>query len=336
MNMNVASLSEVNPLAEAIPSGIASGFIDDIRSTLYDWHSRSLATVLVTLVNYEGSSPRPVGSQMVVNESGEAVGLISGGCLESALIEEALSCLRLKQQRLVRYGKSSDYFDIQLPCGSGIDVLITPNPEASFINQLFAAYSNRTLLEWTADLVGGSHQVVQLSNEQLTRVTTKNYQYNRAQVENDLSNFTKTYTPRTRVVVVGEGAIYDYFVAMAQLFDIEMLTCSTGRYSTFNAELLDPWSALVTLSHSHEWEPDILSKAVETDAFYIGALGSRSTHSMRCELLRERGISDTQINRIKGPAGLNLGGRTPPEIALSILAEIVCVRQQAMPKVWSL
>ncbi|MDX1755515.1 MAG: XdhC family protein [Marinobacter sp.] len=334
-----------NPLAGAVPSSDQAGFVEDIRPWLYHWHRQDIPTALVTLVNYEGSSPRPIGSQMVVNAHGDHVGLISGGCLEAALVDEALACLQSDEHRLVRYGKDSDFFDIQLPCGSGIDVLITPHPEESWVRALYRSYIERTVTQWSAQLPTRSYTVHGIPSEsRISGTTQKSRQLSRPDVSTSLLGFSKTYQPRPRIVAMGGGAIFDCFVDMARLFDLDLIavsptyTCHQEPVASGACRLtrvplrspgnvdphwLDRWSAFLSLSHDHDWETTILQRVLETDAFHIAALGSRRTQARRLELLRAEGVADVQLARIKGPAGLDLGGHSPPEIALAILAEVV-------------
>ena len=333
-----------------------SHFVEDVRYQLFLWQQQGLATALVTLVNYEGSSPRPIGSQMAVNEKGEAVGLVSGGCLETALVEEALSCIKSDSHKVVRYGKDSDYFDIQLPCGSGVDVLVSPNPNAQWVSDLNTSYQNRTPIEWRVDLTAGEYLTHALSDAIRIEKDLRSPQLTRPEMATSFTHFSKIYQPRTCVVVVGDGVIFDYFLAMAQLFDVDLVAYSKAFNAlepeaeidpdaifqgprtnlqrlplrspdNFDKSYLDQWSAFITLSHEHDWEPDILSMALQTDAFYIGALGSRKTHERRKGLLKDLQVSDDKIAKIKAPVGLNIGGRTPPDIALSILAEIISARR---------
>lgn len=333
--------------ATTIPSVSPTGFVEDVRPWLFHWQTQHIPTALVTLVNYEGSSPRPLGSQMVVNDRGEHTGLISGGCLEAALVEEAQACLRSGEHRLVRYGKDSDYFDIQLPCGSGIDVLITPHPDSSLVQALQQAYVERSVLELAIRLPDLTYQTHPKPGQgQHARRPPQSRQLSRSELSSSTLSFSKTYHPRTRIVVAGRGAIFESFLAMAQLFDVELLACSPGYNDqsepvqsgaclmrqfplrspgNFNSQWLDTWSAFISLSHDHDWETEILAKVLESDVFHIAALGSRKTHARRRALLKSAGLEDAQLQRIRGPAGLHIGGSSPPEIALAILAEIVAV-----------
>lgn len=304
-------------------------FIDDIRARLYQWQAQDLDTALITLVNFEGSSPRPVSSQLVVNSKGEYSGLISGGCLETALIHEALECIRLNSPRLLRYGKDSDYLDIQLPCGSGIDVFIAPMPSTEIVEQLHHSYQKRQAIEWTLDLQNASSSIRVLSNDKIGSINPiQNQQLSRKELTTSPQIFRKIYQPRTQINVIGDGAIFDYFEHIATMFDVELISypSNTTRICDVNFTTLDQWSAFITLSHDHHWEEAALHQALSSKAFYIAALGSKATQKRRLEGLNQLGRSKQDLSRIKGPAGLDLGGQTPPEIALSIIAEIISIK----------
>lgn len=306
-------------------------FIDDIRAKLYQWHEQNLDTALITLVNFEGSSPRPIGSQLIVNSKGEYCGLISGGCLETALIHEALECLKSNTARLLRYGRDSDYIDIQLPCGSGIDVFIEPNPKRELIKRLHQSYQKRKPTQWSLDLKTGHSELVDLSeSSNVLDDPAQNLQLTREQLKSHTVPFKKIYQPRTQINVIGDGAIFDYFESITTMFDVELISypASISQISDLNFETLDRWSTFITLSHDHHWEETVLDQVLSSEAFYISALGSKATHKRRLDSLKMRGRTEKELSRIKGPAGLDIGGQTPPEIALSIIAEIISYKNK--------
>ncbi len=320
-------------------------FVDDIRPWLYHSHQQSIKTAILTLVNVEGSSPRPVGSQMAVNEGGKSIGLVSGGCVESALVLEAQRAIASNKSYLVRYGRESDFFDIRLPCGSGIDILITPNPPSQFVDSLYQHYVKRKTAFWNISLQNPAFSL----NDSATvlpgkTLIKKSEQLSRQALEDTDLVFSKCYQPRHRIVVVGQGEIFNYFLSMANFFDIDLIAYSTGggldglseenrcinrEYRSltspdkFDPALLDNASSLILLSHEHEWETPVLMSALTTPVTHIAALGSRRTHQTRLELLRSEGVDGEECSRIKGPAGIDIGGFSPPEIAMSILAEVV-------------
>lgn len=332
------SVSNIHSSNEANfqPTGVG-GFVDDVREQMLLWHQQGLKTALLTLVNVEGSSPRTIGSQMLVNEAGQSVGMLSGGCVESALVETAVLAIQSGQWQLIRYGLDSDYFDIKLPCGSGIDVLISPVDDGAWLSELATLTENRQPFTLLLDI---EHQSFEIdSNAEIKTVSIRSNQWSRQEVEQQLATFTKTYVPRQRLFAVGQGAIFDAFLNLSAALDMERRVFSStlpndfksqdteyirltspGR---FDAAGLDQYSAMVLLSHDHDWDIPILIETLKTQVTHIAVLGSRATHKQRLSLLEAEGVSKEDLARVKGPAGLDIGGNTPPEIALSILAEIV-------------
>ncbi|GLS26119.1 XdhC family protein [Marinibactrum halimedae] len=321
-------------------------FIDDIRPTIAHWSSEGVLFAIVTLVNIEGSSPRPVGSQMAVNLNGESVGLISGGCLEETIKLHAIECIQSNTSRLIRYGLDSDYFDIILPCGSGVDILIKPNPSKEWVNKLNDMSASRRTFQWSIQAGTDVFSESSLSEIfQSESVTTAPKQLNkkglrRSEIASADFSFVKEYFPKKRWVVVGQGAVFDQFIRLAMSFDVELLAYTNDRryeslkhnphsnstYASlhqFAPGSLDKHSVFICLSHDHDIEATILPHVLNSPVGYVAALGSRNTHQQRLERLLELGVNKALFKKIHGPAGLDLGGKTPPEIALSIVAEII-------------
>lgn len=274
------------------------------------WSRASDRCALVTIVGVEGASPRPVGAQMAVRESGDWIGYISGGCLESAVAREALAALAAGKSRVERYGRGSKYFDIVLPCGSGIDLLIDVAPDLEALERAAAALDRREAASLALTLPDGA-------------------------------TFERRYVPTLKIIAAGRGpavaALLDLAAAMglktsALSPDESVAALAQGRWEASRAlthpeDIVDlggdAYSAVVLLFHDHHWETELLASAVKSDCFYIGAMGSRATHAQRVVRLAERGLDDDEIGRVRGPIGLFPGARRPGDLALSVLAEIV-------------
>lgn len=290
----------------------ADGAWERFDDYVLDYASEVSATgkrfVLVTLVAIDGSAPRPLGAQMVVCEDGQWVGYLSGGCIEKAVVAEALDALAAGASRRIRYGEGSRYFDIQLPCGSAIEL-----------------YFDVT----QPDLRG---VVTRLQRREPVTI-------NLPQGKNDELALQR-YLPRRRIVIFGMGpsAVMLCRLASVSTFSVDFYSPDEDsrshashhagnvialhrNHKGFKLEA-DRRSAIVFMFHDHDWEADLLPRALQTDAFYIGALGSRRTHSKRLEALQAAGIPKRQLGRIRGPAGLFAGSKSAPDIALSILSEI--------------
>lgn len=295
---------------------------------LATWRSQGLRTALVTLIGSDGSTPRPPGSQMAIAEDGQAVGNITGGCAEAAIIAEAKARMARGENGTVRYGAGSPYIDIRLPCGSGIDVYFdTRFPDAD-LQALLTAQQGRIPAALLID-----------AESQRVTVTT-------ATPAADFGGYVRSYPPITRLVLAGKGPMVPILAQLASASDFEVIAFSpepetleaTAPHAaraeylatpvSFRFDAFDAWTAFVSLFHEHEWEPPILTQALESSCFYVGALGSQRTQLARVATLREHGLSEHCIARLHAPVGLRLGGKSPPEIALAILAQIVQVKHQ--------
>lgn len=310
-------------------SAICQGqFVEHVIPILAQWRKEGRSSALVTLINIDGSSPRPLGSQMIVSLDGQSVGHITSGCAEAAIISEAQSLINQKQNKTIRYGVNSPYFDVQLPCGSGIDVYFDTliSDEAVYI--LSNALNTRQPCEMFINLLSNKTEIQQHKHTKNITNLTDNF-------------FIKHYQPPLRLIAAGKGINLVSLARLASELGWEVIAVSPeedtlktlkpfclntyiiNTPNDFPKAFVDKWTACVLLFHEHEWEPPILKQLCPGPAFYIGALGSRKTHSQRVEALLQFNLADADINRIHAPIGLDIGGLTPPEIALSALAEIV-------------
>ena len=281
----------------------------------------------MTLVGVDGNAPRAAGAQMAVSETGKWAGYISGGCLEQAIALEAVEIIKSQRPRLIRYGKGSPYFDIRLPCGSGLDVLIQPFHDKRLIAEMERHIAARQAFALRIGMADGASAI-----EPLAKGTAQETPSNR-----DGDAFLRVYTPSVRLLVIGSSPIA---IAIAELAacsgfetvfhapDIETIPAlpqsvalhRLASSATFDA---DSWTAAVLAFHDHDQEMPIFSSLLGSTCFFIGAIGSRNAHEARKRALGEAGFSDEVIARIKSPAGLLPGLKTAPYVALSILAEVV-------------
>jgi len=267
---------------------------------------------LVTLVKIEGSSPRPIGAQMAVSETGEWVGYLSGGSIERAVVAEAMEAIAEGKNRTVRYGRGSKYIDIQLPCGSAIELVFDVKTKEAELAAIDARLEKR-----------------------LPAVM-------RVPIPDARDEWTlRQYQPRRKLIVAGVGPATVQLARMATIASFDVAAWSYDeptlqRLASHRIKTValtgskhpprmdaDARTAIVFMFHDHEWELEMMPSALGTNAFYIGAMGSRATHRQRIRQLAEKGISEAQIGRIRGPAGLFAGSKSAGDIAFSILAEIV-------------
>lgn len=309
-------------------------FTDYYFEQMQQWKLFGLKLALVTVVNIEGSSPRPLGSQLLVNEKGEHLGLLSGGCFEAAAALEALSCIKNDSVKLIRYGKGSPYFDIQLPCGSGIDLLIQPLANSQWVWNLHRHMQNREPCQWQFRWPG-HNKVVKFD------VDSNPLNPARTQLKNGkVEAFAKVFSPKPRIVVIGSGVVFECFMQLGSNMDYELFGFSetegktalqsvlqnasaSSQTTKWTGSLLDRWTSLVLITHDHDYEIPILQLASTSSVGFVCALGSKKTHKRRLQALKELGVSQTFCKKIKSPAGLDIGAKSPPEIALSILSELI-------------
>ncbi len=309
---------------------MAAIYTENVLPWLREWRAAGGRTALATLVGIDGSAPRPLGSQMAVNEAGDAVGNITGGCAEAAIIAEARAAMRAGANRCVRYGAGSPYIDVKLPCGSGIDVYFDVGLDDAALARLLTAQAARQPAALLIDLA---------SHRSAVRTAPP------ADAPAGGIMFEREYAPVTRLVLTGKGPIVPILSRLASDADFEVIAMSperdtlaiTARHAretrhlatpdSFDFPAFDAWTAFVSLFHEHEWEPPILTRVLASPCFYVGALGSRRTAEARLAGLRELGISPAALARLRGPVGFAIGARSPPEIAIAILAEIIATRR---------
>ncbi len=278
---------------------IAAGPVDALR--LIDQGAREgVPGVLVTLVGIEGAASRAIGTQMAVLADGRQVGSFSGGCVERAIAAEALEVLAGGHARTVRYGLGSAYIDVRLPCGGGIDLLFTPQPDAALVAEALARLAARQ----PATLQLGSR--------------------------------VQRYAPALRLIALGHGEDLLALVRLARAFGVDVAAYAPQEPGNPGEGIVplasrlrlphidsDPWSAIVFAFHDRDWEEFLLPQALALPAFYYGAVGSQRTHKARLDRLRDQQVPAAQIDRLRGAIGLIPGTRNPATLALSILAELV-------------
>lgn len=287
-------------------------YADYVLEALAAWRREGLGTALLTIVATDGGSPRPLGSQMAVAQDGRALGAISGGCLERSLVLEAIDAIERQCSRTVLYGAGSKYVDLVLPCGSSLHVHFDVTLSDAELDRLVAARRRRRPSAYTCEGPGGP--------------------------------FQRVYEPQPRALIMGQGPILLSLGAflVATEFEVHVATPDGATFEQglsgaqvrglrgawdWDEGLLDGASALISLFHDHDHEVEIFDRALRSPAFYLGALGSRRTHALRLERLADRGWTDEDLRRVHGPVGLDLGAQTPPEIALSIGAQLVAARR---------
>lgn len=315
---------------------------DDIPETALRWHREGKKAALATVVQTWGSAPRRVGSQLAISGEGEIAGSVSGGCVEGAVVAEALDAIDEGRAVMLEYGVSDgDAFAVGLACGGTIRVLVEPIGSVmseAVLDDLVLARSARVPVAYVTSEKGGG-QLVREGYDERFRMDRSGY-------EEDGETFVAIHNPPLRLIIVGAVHIAQALVPMARIAGYDPLLIdpreSFGSEARFPGETilhdwpdegvqaygLDARTGLVLLTHDPKLDDPALMQALRSEVFYIGALGSTRTHAKRVERLQAAGFSEAEIGRIHAPVGLDIGAAGPPEIAVSILAEITQVLRQ--------
>ncbi len=302
------------------------------------WHRDGGEVAIATVVETWGSAPRPVGSQLVVDGTGRMEGSVSGGCVEGAVIVEALDAMKDGGARLLEFGVSDDEaFAVGLACGGRIRVLVEPVGGAlpvEVLQEIVGARLDRRAVGYVADLQGAARQVVGAAR------FADRFRLDKSGTEEDGRTFVAVHNPPLRMVVVGGVHIAQHLLPMARncgydvcLVDPRPAFASPDRFPDTvisedwpDAALedigLDARTAVVTLTHDPKLDDPAIYTTLRTDVFYLGCLGSKRTHAKRVDRLMKAGVSAADIARIHAPVGLDIGGRSPSEIAVSIMAQV--------------
>lgn len=285
---------------------------------------RGERSVLVTVCGVEGSSMRNPGTIMGVAEDGSFEGSLSGGCIENAVVSEALDALREGVTRLVRFGVGSPYLDIKLPCGGGLDVHFQPLVDSDLAAACLGTIRGRSPFSIALGPDGPQHIP----------------EWRASQFDNDTQTGIFGHWPAAMIEIIGHGAVVEALNSLARTMHFgsrvltpddriveslsEQMMAAEKIERTSQTELLrsDPWTAIVFLFHDHDWEIDLMERALELPHFYLGAMGGRQAHAFRSEALAARGVSEDQLAKIHAPIGLFHSSRDPQTLALSALAEI--------------
>jgi xanthine dehydrogenase accessory factor len=287
---------------------------------------------IATVVQTWGSAPRPVGSWLAIRDDGQVAGSVSGGCVEDDLIRRVQTeILTRATPEMVVYGVSQqEAARFGLPCGGTLRLLVEPKPELVVLEKLLAQISSHQMTRRTVNVSTG---------KSILEAGTRQDQF----VCNDQEMQT-TYGPRWRMVIIGAGqlSLYTADFALASDFEVIVIDPREEYAEGLNREDLifhkgmpddvlleigvDPHTAIVALTHDPKLDDMALMEALKSPAFYVGALGSCKNTQKRKERLLEFDLSQEQVDKLHGPVGLYIGALTPPEIAVSILAEVIAVK----------
>ncbi|MBA2676038.1 XdhC family protein [Ramlibacter sp.] len=321
-----------------------------VLRALRDWRAAAKRGLLATVVRTWGSSPRPVGSIMALCEDGSVVGSVSGGCIEDDLVYRFTrayaggagasgNAIPSGAPGFVKYGITADEAHrFGLPCGGTLELLLEYDPDAASLAQLVQSLETGRLMRRVVRLADGAVTLSEAAAPEELRV--------------DADALVNTFGPEYRMLLIGAGQLTEYLATMALFSGFAVTVCDPreeyrGAWSVAGATMLsdmpddvvlafkaDRRSCVVALTHDPKLDDLALLEALKTQAFYVGAIGSRRNNEARHQRMREHfDVSADELARLRGPIGIYIGSKTPPEIAVSVMAEILAVKNcVALPR----
>ena len=314
---------------------------DRIPEIARDWLREGKGAALATVIETWGSAPRPVGAQLAISNDGEIMGSVSGGCVEGAVVVEALEALDDGRCRILEFGVSdNEAFAAGLTCGGRIRVMVEPLGDGqgiatSLLDELISARAARRAVAVVTDTDGWGREILGYEADP-DRFDAGRSGFDAAHP----TRFVAVHNPPLRLAVIGAVHIAQPLLVMARaagydatLIDPRAAFASESRFpdtrlvhdwpdAALAAHGLDIRTAVVTLTHDPKLDDPALRAALDSPVFYIGALGSTRTHAKRVARLTEAGFSEDRIARIDAPIGLDIGAKSPAEIAIAVLAQI--------------
>jgi xanthine dehydrogenase accessory factor len=306
-----------------------------VLRTLRDWRAAGKRALLATVVRTWGSSPRPIGSIMALCEDGAVVGSVSGGCIEDDLIYRytgAAVNIPTGVPSFTKYGITADEAHrFGLPCGGTLELLLEFDPEPATLDQLVRALEQGRLMRRTVRLADGVVTLAEATSPSALSLD-----------ERELVN---VFGPEYRMLLIGAGQLTEYLATMALFSGFAVTVCDPreeyrGAWSVPGVTVLsdmpddvvtafkpDRRSCVVALTHDPKLDDLALLEALKSEAFYVGAIGSRRNNEARHQRMIEHfGETEDSLARLRGPIGIYIGSKTPPEIAVSVMAEILAVK----------
>ena len=333
----------------------------DILTDLIHWREEGRSIALATVIQTWGSSPRGVGSKMAVILDGKMTGSVSGGCVENAVIEAGIQSLKTNQPKLLHFGVADETaWEVGLACGGSLDVFIQPLDMEIF--QLLKSnlkdetpIVHVTVIRGKDELLGYESLITEngfltrsLGNEldisvlEIARDTFVHGKSHRVQIREDVEIFVDVILPPPVLVIVGGVHIAIALASLAKvvgyrtvMIDPRKAWGNEGRFPHVD-QLIQAWpeeafgqvnitgsTAITALTHDPKLDDPALKIALSSSAFYVGALGSKSTNAKRRERLLKDGMTGERLSRLHAPIGIDIGAQSPEEIALAVMSEVV-------------
>lgn len=333
----------------------------DILPDLDRWYKKHKSIAIATVVQTWGSSPRGAGSKMALTLDGKITGSVSGGCVENAVVEAGVESLKTNQPQLLHFGVADETaWAVGLACGGSIDVFVKPL-DMDFLEELRSVINDKqqavtvTVVRGPNELMGREsliredrHVTGTFGNEWDEKVLNLAYETllrgisRRVMLNEDIEIFLEVILPPPTLIIVGGVHIAVSLTSLAKTLGYRTIIIdprkSWGNDERFPHvdQLIQAWpddafeqvtitrsTAIAMLTHDPKLDDPALKIALSSSAFYVGALGSKTTHAKRRERLLNEGMTELQLSRLHAPIGLDIGAQTPEEIALAIMAEVV-------------
>ena len=313
----------------------------EVLRTAEGWRKGGHKAALGTIVKTWGSAPRPVGAMVAIRDDGQIVGSVSGGCVEDDLVDKVKERLAAANKpELLTYGVTNeDATRWGLPCGGTLQLVVEPITDKSGIQELLQKIESQQLVKRRLEMDSG-------------RATLEPGRWQDV-LEFDGKVLSAVHGPRWRLILIGAGQLTRYLAEMAKMLDYQVIVVDPREEYAAGWDLagvkldrgmpddvvrelnLDGHSAVVALTHDPKLDDLALMEALKSAAFYVGAIGSKKNNDARRERLKQFDVSTDEIARLRGPVGLYIGSKTPPEIAVAIMAEMTAVRYGVREPSWA-
>ena len=338
----------------------------DLLQKIQEWKSNNKKFAIATVIKTWGSSPRPVGSAMIISEEMEIAGSVSGGCVEGAVVKSALPLLKNGEGNLLSYGVTNEEaWEVGLSCGGKMDVYVEPflgftEEEKVVWEKLEDCLENNQGCVLLTRLENGKrHHALILPDEKVVGENVNEYLQKEAILvfnkrKNQIielegvSYFAQVFPRQSQMLIIGAAHITVDLVQLAKMYDFQTIVIDPRGifanktqftippdfiFEKYPSEILyrfklDAYTYAIVLSHDPKIDDNALEILLRSEVGYIGALGSRKTHGKRVERLKEKGFSEAEIGNIHSPIGMDIRAKTPKEIALSIMGEVIQVKNE--------
>ena len=311
-----------------------SSNLDNIIEPTIEWLKSGNNVAIATVISTWGSSPRQVGGQMAVDQNSNVIGSVSGGCVENSVIFESLDAIKDRKHRIKDYGITNDLaWEVGLACGGQLKILIQPlDKNDEIIFHMYDSFKNRKKIIIKNDCKSGKRKIISKLN---------NKKQSASFYDADNQIFYHILEPKPRIFIIGGVHLGQALSNFANLCDYEVFIIdprnSFANKNRFPKDkIINDWpdkafenfefnqsDILVTLTHDPKIDDLAIIKALNSRIGYIGCLGSKKTHQNRVQRLEKIGFKEKEIKKIHAPIGLDISSKTPQEICISILAEII-------------